>query len=68
MVEVQVFQVRAEKWNRSELVVGQLQVQQSGYVEHSLGNSFITQMVAVQPHKRQLGEVFEVVSAQENNG
>ncbi len=67
MVEVQVLQVSVEERNRSELVVGQLQVQQGGYVEHSLGNSFVTQLVSVQPHKRQVSEAFEVVSEQENN-
>lgn len=66
VVEVQLLQVTVEQRNRSELVVGQLQVQQGGYVEHSLRNSFITQLVAVQPHKRQMNEVSEVVSEQED--
>lgn len=51
-----------EQRNRSQLVVGQLQIQQAGNVEHSLGNSFITQLVVVQSHKCQVGEAFEVVS------
>lgn len=63
-----MLQVRVEQRNRSDQIVGQLQIQQGGYVEHSLGKSFITQLVAVQPHKRQMSEVFEVVSEQENNG
>lgn len=67
MVEVQVLQVRAEQRNRTELIVGQLQVQQGGYVKHSLGKSFITQLVAVQSHKCQLSEIFKVVSEKENN-
>lgn len=63
-----MLQVRVEQRNRSELIVGQLQVQQGGNVEHSLGNPLITQLVAVQPHKCELSEVSEVVSEQENNG
>uniref|UniRef100_A0A3Q1EXF7 Fibromodulin n=2 Tax=Acanthochromis polyacanthus TaxID=80966 RepID=A0A3Q1EXF7_9TELE len=43
-----------EEGNRGELVVGQLQVQQGGHVEHSFGNSFVTQLVVVQPYKRQI--------------
>lgn len=66
VVEVQVLQMITEQRNRSELVVGQLQVQQAGNVEHSLGNSFITQLVVVQSHKGQVSEAFEVVSEQEN--
>lgn len=61
VVEVQMLQVPVEERNRSELVVGQLQVQQGGYVEHSLGKSFITQLVVVQPHKCQVGESIKVV-------
>lgn len=61
-----MLQVTVEERDRGELVVGELQVQQSGYVEHSLGNSFITQLVVVQPHKRQVREALEVVS-EENN-
>ena len=66
VVEVQVLQVTVDEWNRSDLVVGQLQVQQGGDVEHSLGKSFVTELVVVQPHKRQVGEAFEVISEWKN--
>lgn len=62
VVEMQVLQVTIEERNRGELVVGQLQVQQGGNVEHIFGNSFIAQLVVVQPHKCQVSEAFEVVS------
>lgn len=62
VVEVQVLQVTIEERNRGELVVSELQFQQGGYVEHILGNSFITQLVVVQPHKCQVREASEVVS------
>lgn len=62
MVEVQVLQVTAEQRNRSNLVVGQLQVQQGGYIEHILWKTLITQLIAVQPHKRKVSKVFEVIS------
>ncbi len=59
-----MLQVRAEQRNRGELVVSKLQVQQGGYVEYGLGESFITQPVAIQSHERQLSEIFEVISEQ----
>lgn len=62
VVEVQVLQVSTEARNRGKLIVGELQVQQGGYVEHIFGNSFITQLVVVQPHERQVREALEVVS------
>lgn len=43
-----------EERNRNNLIVGQLQVQQGGNVEYILRKSFITQLVVVQPHKRQV--------------
>lgn len=61
VVEVQVLQVSIEEGNRRELIVGQLQVQQRGEVEHSCRNTFITQLVVVQPDERQVIEAFEVV-------
>lgn len=66
MVKVQVLQMTIEQRNRSKLVVGQLQVQQAGNVEHSLGNSFVAQLVVVQSHKCQVVEAFKVVSEQGN--
>lgn len=68
MVEVQLLQVRAEHRNRGDLIVGQLQVQQTGNVEDMFGKASVTQLVTIQPHKCQMSEVFEVVSEQENNG
>lgn len=65
VVEVQVLQMTIEQRNRSELVVGQLQVQQARNVEHSLWNSFITQLVVIESHKCQVSEAFEVVSEKE---
>ncbi len=65
---MQVLQVGAEQRNRGELVVGQLQVQQGGYVEHGLGKSFVTQPVAIQSHERKMSEVFKVVSEKRDNG
>lgn len=59
---MQVHQVRANHGDRGEFIVGQLQVQQSGYVEDLRWNSQVSQAVAVQPHKRQVGKVFEVVT------
>lgn len=47
--------------------MGQLQVQQAGDVEHILGDSFITELVVVEPHKRQVTEAVEVVSEKGNN-
>lgn len=57
-----MLQATVEERNRSNLVVGQLQVQQGGYVEHIFRKSFITQLVVVQPHKRQVVQASEVVS------
>lgn len=37
-----MLQVTIEERDGGELVVGELQVQEGGYVEHSLGDSFIT--------------------------
>lgn len=51
VVEVQVLQVRANHGDRTDVVVGQLQVQQGGYIEHTLRKSFVTQLIAVQSHK-----------------
>lgn len=62
IVEVQVHQVRANHRDGGELIVGQLQVQQSGYVEDLPWNSRVSQPVAVQPHKGQVSKVFEVVA------
>lgn len=62
IVEVQVHQVSANHRNGGQLIVGQLQVQQSGYVEDLLWNSKVSQPVAVQPHKRQVSKVFKVVT------
>lgn len=42
--------------------MGQLQVQQAGYVEDTIGKSFVTQLIAVQSHKCQMSEVSEIVS------
>lgn len=61
VVEVQVLQVRANHGDGADLVVGQLQVQQGGYIEHTLGKAFVTQLIAVQSHKGQMIHVFEVV-------
>lgn len=54
--------MRADHRNGGELIVGQLQVQQSGYVEDLPWNSCVSQPVAVQPHKGQVSKVFEVVA------
>lgn len=62
IVEVQVHQVRADHRYGGELIVGQLQVQQSGYVEDLPWNSCVGQPVAVQPHKGQVSKVFEIVA------
>lgn len=59
---MQVHQVGANHRDGGELVVGQLQVQQSGYVEDLLWNPRVSQPVAVQPHKRQVSKVFKVVT------
>lgn len=59
---MQVHQVRANHGDGGELIVGQLQVQQSGYVEDLPWNSQVSQPVAVQPHKCQVSEVFKVVT------
>lgn len=59
---MQMLQVAVEERDGGELVVGELQVEQGGDVEHGLGNSFIAQLVVVQPHKGQMSEVSEVVS------
>lgn len=64
VVETQLLQVIVDERNHCELVVSKLQVQQAGQVEHGLGNSFIAQLVVVEPHKRQPCEVFEVFSIQ----
>lgn len=61
VVEVQVLQVRADHGDGVDLVVGQLQVQQGGNIEHAFGKPFVTQLIAVQSHKRQMIHVFEVV-------
>lgn len=61
MVEVQVLQVRANHGDGTDLVVGQLEVQQGGYIEHTVGKSFVAQLIAVQSHKWQMIHVFEVV-------
>lgn len=61
VVEVQVLQVRTDYGDRTDLVVGQLQVQQGGYIEHTLGKSFVAQLIAVQSHEWQMIHVFEVV-------
>lgn len=65
MIEVQVLQVTVEERHRSKLVVGKLQVQQTGYVEHGLRNAFITQLVVIQPYKCEVREALEVVSEHE---
>lgn len=67
VVEMQVLQVTVEERNGRELVVGELQVQQGGNVEHSLRNSFIAKLVVVEPHKCQVREAFKVVSEQGND-
>lgn len=59
---MQVLQVTVEDGNHCKLVVGQLQVQQGGHIKHGLGDPFVTQLVVVQPHERQVSQVFEVVS------
>lgn len=61
VVEVQVLQVRAYHGDGTDLVVGQLQVQQGGNIEHAFGKPFIAQLIAVQSHERQMIHVFEVV-------
>lgn len=61
MVEVQVLQVWAYHGDGTDQVVGQLQVQQGGYIEHTVGKSFVAQLIAVQSHKWQMIHVFEVV-------
>lgn len=61
VVEVQVLQVRADHGDGVDQVVGQLQVQQGGNIEHAFGKPFVTQLIAVQSHKRQMIHVFEVI-------
>lgn len=51
VVEVQVLQVRANHGDGTDLVVGQLQVQQGGHIEHALRKSFVTQLIAVESHE-----------------
>lgn len=63
---MQVLQVTVEEGNRCELVVGQLQVQQGGHIKHSLWDSLVAQLVVVQSHKRQVSEVFEVISEKDD--
>lgn len=65
VVEVQVLQVRANHGDGTDVVVGQLQVQQGGYIEHAHGKPFVTQFIVIQPHKRQMIHVFEVVPEEE---
>lgn len=61
VVEVQLFQVGVEDGHGGQLVVGQVQVHQSGHVEHCLRHAFVTQLVVVQPDKGQVLKVLEVV-------
>lgn len=67
VVEVQVLQVAVERGDGGELVVGELQVQQGGDVEHGLGDPLVAQLVVVEPHKGEVREAAEVVSAREND-
>ena len=67
VVKMQVLKVSVKERNCSKLVVGQLQVQQGGHIEHSFGNPFITQLIVVQPHKRQVSHAFKVAPVQDNH-
>ena len=60
VVEVQVLQVGAEVGHHTELVMGQMQVQQAADVEHHLGDALVIQLVVVEPDEGQVCEVLEV--------